>query len=138
MLMDGESAKKAHLLKFCHTYPITMKVGSYTFPKKDLKNIWIMWHNPWLLLTSAIFHRKSSNLAISRNKCIDCILMQFLIILTFCKIILIKKVTVLTMSKEMATPGLLKIKLFWNKGCEVIIYVHNVTNNFYYLIEIIL
>ena len=138
MLMDGESAKKAHLLKFCHTYPITMKVGSYTLPKKDLKNIWIMWHTPWLLLTSAIFHRKSSNLAISRNKCIDCILMQFLIILTFRKIFLIKKFTVLTMSKKMATPGLLKIKLFWNKGCEVIIYVDDVTNNFYYLIEIIL
>ena len=136
--MDGESAKKAHLLKFCHTYPITMKVGSYTLPKKDLKNIWIMWHTPWLLLTSAIFHRKSSNLAISRNKCIDCILMQFLIILTFRKIFLIKKFTVLTMSKKMATPGLLKIKLFWNKGCEVIIYVDDVTNNFYYLIEIIL
>ena len=138
MLTDGESAKKAHLLKFCHTYPITMKVGRYTLCKKDLKNIWIMWHTPWLLLTSAIFHRKSSNLAISRNKCIDCILMQFLIILTFRKIFLIKKFTVLTMSKKMATPGLLKIKLFWNKGCEVIIYVDDVTNNFYYLIEIIL
>ena len=138
MLTDGESAKKAHLLKFCHTYPITMKVGRYTLRKKDLKNIWIMWHTPWLLLTSAIFHRKSSNLAISRNKCIDCILMQFLIILTFRKIFLIKKFTVLTMSKKMATPGLLKIKLFWNKGCEVIIYVDDVTNNFYYLIEIIL
>ena len=138
MLTDGESAEKAHLLKFCHTYPITMKVGRYTLRKKDLKNIWIMWHTPWLLLTSAIFHRKSSNLAISRNKCIDCILMQFLIILTFRKIFLINKFTVLTMSKKMATPGLLKIKLFWNKGCEVIIYVHNVTNNFYYLIEIIL
>ena len=138
MLTDGESAEKAHLLKFCHTYPITMKVGRYTLRKKDLKNIWIMWHTPWLLLTSAIFHRKSSNLAISRNKCIDCILMQFLIILTFRKIFLIKKFTVLTMSKKMATPGLLKIKLFWNKGCEVIIYVDDVTNNFYYLIEIIL
>ena len=138
MLTDGESAKKAHLLKFCHTYPITMKVGRYTLRKKDLKNIWIMWHTPWLLLTSPIFHCKSSNLAISRNKCIDCILMQFLIILTFRKIFLIKKFTVLTMSKKMATPGLLKIKLFWNKGCEVIIYVDDVTNNFYYLIEIIL
>ena len=28
----------------------------------------------------------------------------------------------------MATPGLLKIKVFWNKGYDVIIYVHDVTN----------
>ena len=28
----------------------------------------------------------------------------------------------------MTTPGLLKIKVFWNKGYDVIIYVHDVTN----------
>ena len=28
----------------------------------------------------------------------------------------------------MATPGLLKIKVFWNKGYDVIIYVHDVTS----------
>ena len=27
-----------------------------------------------------------------------------------------------------ATPSLLKVKVFWNKGYDVIIYVHNVTN----------
>ena len=32
------------------------------------------------------------------------------------------------MSAKMATPALLKIKLFWNKGYDVIIYVHDVTN----------
>ena len=32
------------------------------------------------------------------------------------------------MSAKKATPGLLKIKLFWNKGCDVIIYVHDLTN----------
>ena len=32
------------------------------------------------------------------------------------------------MSAKMATPGLLKIKVFWNKGYDVIIYVHDVTN----------
>ena len=31
------------------------------------------------------------------------------------------------MSAKMATPGLLKIKVFWNKGYGVIIYVHDVT-----------
>ena len=38
--------------------------------------------------------------------------------------------TNLMMSAKMATPGLLKIKVFWNKGYDVIIYVHDVTNKF--------
>ena len=37
-------------------------------------------------------------------------------------------VTILMMSAKMATPGLLKIKVFWNKGYDVIISVHDVTN----------
>ena len=32
------------------------------------------------------------------------------------------------MSAKMATPSLLKIRLYRNKGYEVIIYVHEVTN----------
>ena len=32
------------------------------------------------------------------------------------------------MSAEMATPGLLKITVFWNKGYDVIISVDDVTN----------
>ena len=37
-------------------------------------------------------------------------------------------VIILTMSAKMATPGLLKITVFWNKGYDVIIPVDNVTN----------
>ena len=32
------------------------------------------------------------------------------------------------MSAKMATSDLLKIKVFWNKGYDVTIYVHDVTN----------
>ena len=32
------------------------------------------------------------------------------------------------MSATMATPGLLTIEVFLNKGCDVIIFVHDVTN----------
>ena len=32
------------------------------------------------------------------------------------------------MSAKLATLGLLKIKIFWNKGYEVIISVHDITN----------
>ena len=37
-------------------------------------------------------------------------------------------VTILMMSPKMATLGLLKIKVFWNKGYGATIYVHDVTN----------
>ena len=37
-------------------------------------------------------------------------------------------VTILMMTTKMAAPGLLKIKVFWNKECDVKIFVHDVTN----------
>ena len=37
-------------------------------------------------------------------------------------------VTILMMSAKMATLGLFRNKVFWNKGYEVIISVHDVTN----------
>ena len=53
------------------------------------------------------------------------------ILLTFLeslKIVLINMVTTLMMSVKMTMLGLLKIKLVWNQGYDVIIFVHNVTN----------
>ena len=44
------------------------------------------------------------------------------------KVVLKNMVTISMMSAKMATPGLLKIKVFWNIGYDVIIYVHDVTN----------
>ena len=55
----------------------------------------------------------------------------FLILLAFLeslKIILISTVTILMRSAKMATLDLLKIKIFWNKGYDIIIYVHYTTN----------
>ena len=34
---------------------------SCTLPKENSKNIRITWHNPWVLLSSAFFHRKPAN-----------------------------------------------------------------------------
>ena len=70
---EGGAAKRPPLPKICHKYPTMMKLG-YILPKEDPKNIWIMWHTPWLLLTLAFFQQKSANFVISRNADIDCIL----------------------------------------------------------------
>ena len=50
---------------------------------------------------------------------------QFLILLTFLEL---RKISILMMSSKMASPGLLKIKVFLNKGYDVVTYVHDVTN----------
>ena len=46
-------------------------------------------------------------------------------------------------SVKMATPGLLKITVFWNKGYDVIISVHDVTNkilsrNSNYIVDVVM
>ena len=53
----------------------------------------------------------------------------FLILLTFfefLKIVLINMITILMISTKMATLALLKIKVFWSKGYDVIISVYNI------------
>ena len=73
----GGGAERPPSLKFFHTYPTMMKLGTVIpYPKKIWKNLWITWHSPWVLLTSAFFHQKSANFAISRNRYIDCILIH--------------------------------------------------------------
>ena len=42
------------------------------------------------------------------------------------------------MSAKMASPGLLKIIIFWNKGYDVMISVDDVTNKIYQVTQIIL
>ena len=37
-------------------------------------------------------------------------------------------VTILMMSAKIAVPGLRKVKVFWKKGYDVIIFVNDVTN----------
>ena len=48
---------------------------TYSLPEEDKKSIYKSRDTaPWVLLTSAFFHRKSANFAISRNKDMYCIL----------------------------------------------------------------
>ena len=52
-------------------------------------------------------------------------------------------VTIFMMSGKLATLGLLKMKVFWNKGYDVIISVHDVRNkilshNANYIVDVVL
>ena len=44
------------------------------------------------------------------------------------RVVLINMVAILMMSAKLATLGLLKIKVLWNKGYDVIISVDDITN----------
>ena len=89
-------------------------------------------HTSQVLLTSAVFHRKSATFVVSRNTDTDCILIHnFLILLTFfesLRVVSIIVVEIMMMSAKLASLGLLKIKVFGNKGYDVINYVHDVSN----------
>ena len=52
-------------------------------------------------------------------------------------------VTILIMSAKLATPGLLKVKVFWNKGFDVITFGQDVTNTIFkrdenYIINVVI
>ena len=133
LLMDG-GGKKALSLK-----SVTLWIfyndetwNGYTLPKEDPKYMWITWHISWVLLASSFFYWKLANFAISRNTDIDWIFIHnsnsFDFSLVFNNCFLISKVTIWMMSAKMATPVLLKMKVFWKKGYDVIISDHDVTN----------
>ena len=119
-------AKRPLLIKICHTYPTMMKLGTLT-PKyinhvihplssADISN--------FLLEISKFCYIKKYRYRLYFDT-------LFLILLTFfesLKIFLINMVTILMMSAKMVTLGLLKIKVFRNKGCDVIISVYDVIN----------
>ena len=70
----------------------------------------------------------------------------FLILLPFLSLwrfFLINMVTILMMSAKLATPGPLKIKIFHNKGCDVIIPDYDVTSkilscNSNYIVDVLM
>ena len=125
--------KRAPFPKTCHTSHNGETWHSYTLPKEDLKIIWITWHTHWVLLKSAFSHLKSANFAIPRNIAryrlhFGTLFLILLIFFESLKIVLINMVTILMMSAKMATVGLIKIKVFWNKGYDIAISVHDVSS----------
>ena len=94
---------------------------SYTLSKEDPKNKRITWHTTWVLLCDI------SIFSLQINK--------------FCYII--NMVTILMISVKLPTSGLLKIKIFQNKGYNVVVLDYDVTNkiflrNLNYMVDVIM
>ena len=47
-------------------------------------------------------------------------------------------VAILMMPAKLTTLDFLKIKVFWNKGYNVLIFVHDITNKIYQVTQVIL
>ena len=114
--MEGE--QKCALLKICHTYPTMVKLGT-VIPdlkkdkKKYMNHVTHFWSSAKISIFSSEINKFCSIKKYRYRLHFDT---WFLIFLTF-----------LVLSQ--ATPGLLKIKVFWNKVYDVIVFVHDVTNN---------
>ena len=70
----GRGGEKGPFPKICHTYPTKIDLATVIpYPKKIQKYINHVTY-PSVLLTSAFYHHKSANFAMSRNAEVDCVL----------------------------------------------------------------
>ena len=72
----GAGAFCLSLHKICHTSYNDETWHTFNLPNEDLKAIWITWHIPWVLLTSAVFHWKSKRFDTWRNTDIGWVLIH--------------------------------------------------------------
>ena len=148
--LGGRSKKPPLLPKICHTHSTKIKIDAVipylnktpVFESHDISNhksritcIWICMNHVTHSLSSADIN--SFSLEISKFCFIKTYKYRlhfstlFLIVLTFfesLKVFKINMVTVLMIWAQLATPVLLGIKIFQNKGYEVIILNYDVTN----------
>ena len=128
----GDAKRQPSHSKICHTYSIMMKFGTVIPYLKKIQKLYescdtpleFCWHQHFLPEISKFCYIKKYRYRFHLDT-------QFLILLTFLdslRISLINMVTILMMSAKMATPDLLKIKIFWKKGYGITISVHGIIN----------
>ena len=139
----GWGGGKALLLKICHTYPTMMKLSTVTPYLKKIEKLYesrdtpleFFWHQHFFTGSQQILQYQeiqiyipfryiisnSSNFSWVIKKCLN------------------ERGHNFDDVSKMATPDLHKIlKIFWKKGYDVIIFVHDATNKFCPLIQIIM
>ena len=113
----GRGQKAPFLPKICHTYPIMMKLGTIIPYLKEIQKLYkscdtpvkFCWHRAFCQRKSAMF---------------ECLLILF----ESLKVVLINMIAILMVSARLATSGLLKMKIFWNEGYDVIFPAHKDIN----------
>ena len=120
------------LSKICQTYPTMMKLDIVISYLKKIQEINKPLVHPLSSADISIFSLEISNFCYIKKYRHRLHFNTFcLIILTFFeswKVVLINMVTILIMSAKLVTLRFLKTQVFWNKGFDVIISVHDVIN----------
>ena len=134
----GWGAKRSAHPKICHTYPTMMKLSTIIPYLKKIQNIYESHDTPLEFCWHQHFFTRNQQILLHQE-------MQMYI--AFWYIISnsfnFSWVFVILMSAKMATPGLLKIKLFLNEGYDIIISVHDVINkilsrNSSYIVDVLM
>ena len=110
-----------------------MKLGTVIFFLKKIKKIYYLcethlnfcWHQHFFTGNQQILLYQEIQIQIAFWQVIS---NSYNFFFESLKIVLRNMVTILMMSAKIATLDLLKIKVFWNKGYDVIIFVHDVIN----------
>ena len=96
--------------KICHTYPTMMKPGTVIHYRKKIQTIYESRDTPLEFCWHQHFFTGNQKTLLNQE------------------IPITNMLKLLMVSAKMATPALLKIKVFWNKGYYVIHSVYDVTN----------
>ena len=126
----GWGVKRLPLSKICHTYPKIMKLGTVIPYLKKTQKIYESHNTSLEFCLHQHFSIKNQQFLLYQKIQIQTAL-WYIILLTFfesLKIFLTNMVTILMMSAKLATPSLLKIEIFQNKGYDVIILDYDITN----------
>ena len=123
---------EAPIPKICHTYPAMMKVGTVIPYLKKIQKIFqsrdtspeFCWHQYFFTINQKILLYQEIQIQIAFWYIIS---NSFNFSWVF-KDFLMNLVIILIMSTKMATPGLLKTTVIWNKSYDVTVPVDDVTN----------
>ena len=113
----GRGQKAPFLPKICHTYPIMMKLGTIIPYLKEIQKLYKSRDTPLKFCWHRAFYQRKSAM-------FECLLILF----ESLKVVLINMIAVLMVSARLATSGLLKVKIFWNEGHDVIFPAHEDIN----------
>ena len=131
-MCGGGGGEMTPLPEICHTYLTTMKLGTVIHYLKKIQKMYesrdthieFCWHQRFFIRNQQILLYQEIQIQIA---------FWYIISNSFnffesLKIVLIKMVTILMMSAKLAAVALLKLRVCWNEGYDVIISVNDVTN----------
>ena len=117
--------------EICLTYTEMMKLGTVIPYIRKIQNSYKLLDTHWVLLRLTFFSLQISNFCYVKNPHIDWILIHISNSFNFfelLKVVLRNVLGILMMPAQLATLGVLKIKVFWNKGYDIIISAHYITS----------